>query len=229
LRLWVFLALVVLVVAIAVATRVAPADEYCKPGELKVDLNGTVICAVEVEDYKPIYASFIFQQSDGVFNVSMTCLYEASCNVSMSIYDYVNSTAVSVANVTEVVESGGSRSWGFSVSGRGIAVVYVNDVFLGAFTPATVEAPEEVTKNIKDLASTSPYVAVLAGLLIVSPSLGWMLQREWGVAGLALVGASTLIFIFVSALTGDVVVASFVSVLSGLLGIVYLVLSCGGS
>jgi hypothetical protein len=204
-------------------------DEYCKPGELKVDLNGTVICAVEVEDYKPIYASFVFQQSGGVFNVSMTCLYEAACNVSMSVYDYVNNTAVSVANVSEVVASGKSKSWSFSVSGRGIAVVYVNDVFLGVFTPAVVEAPEEVTKNIRDLASMSPYVAVLAGLLIVSPSLGWMLQREWGVAGLALVGASTLIFIFVSALTGDVVVASFVSVLSGLLGIVYLVLSGGGS
>jgi len=229
LRLWVFLALLVVVVAIAVATRVALTDEYCKPGELKVDLNGTVICAVEVEDYKPIYASFVFQQSSGVFNVSMTCLYEASCNVSMSIYDYVNNTAVSIANVSDVVASGGSKSWSFSVSGKGIAVVYVNDVFLGAFTPAVVEAPEEVTKNIKDLASTSPYVAILAGLLIVSPSLGWMLQREWGIAGLALVGASTLLFIFVSALTGDVVVATFVSVLSGLLGVVYLVLSGGGS
>lgn len=223
------LALLVLAVAVAIATQLVGAENYCKPGMLKVDLNGTVICAVEVEDYKPIYASFVFQQSGGVFNVSMACLYKASCNVSMSVYDYVNNTASFVANVTEAVASGGIKSWSFNVTGRGVAVVYVNDVFLGAFTPVVVEAPEEVAKSLKDLASTSPYVAVLAGLLIVSPSLGWMLQREWGVAGLALVGASTLIFIFVSALTGDFVVASFVSVLSGLLGVIYLVLSGGGT
>lgn len=228
-RLRVLLVLAVVAVAAAIATQLVGAEDYCKPGMLKVDLNGTVICAVEVEDYKPIYASFVFQQSGGVFNVSMACLYEASCNVFMSVYDYVNNTAIFVANVTEAVASGVSKSWSFNVTGRGVAVVYVNDVFLGAFTPVVVEAPEEVAKNIKDLASTSPYVAVLAGLLIVSPPLGWMLQREWGVAGLALVGASTLIFIFVSALTGDFVVASFVSALSGLLGVIYLFLSGGGT
>lgn len=227
-RLRVLLVLAMVAVAVAIATQIVEA-EYCKPGMLKVDLNGTAICAVEVEDYKPIYASFVFLQSGGVFNVSMACLYGASCNVSMSVYDYVNNTAKFVANVTEAVASGGSKSWSFNVTGRGVVVLYVNDVFLGAFAPVVVEAPKEVAKNIKNLASTSPYVAVLAGLLIVSPSLGWMLQREWGIAGLALVGASTLIFMFVSALTEDFVVASFVSVISGLLGVIYLVLSGGSS
>jgi len=65
LRLRFLLALLVFAVAAVAATRVALMDDYCKPGELKVDLNGTVICAVEVEDYKPIYASFVFQQSGG--------------------------------------------------------------------------------------------------------------------------------------------------------------------
>jgi hypothetical protein len=224
-----FLVLAVVAIAVAVATQLAGAEDYCEPGMLKIDLNGTVICVVEVEDYKPIYASFTFQQSSGVFNISMVCLYEAPCNVSMSIYDSLEGATLLVANVSETVASGGSRLWSFNVTGRGIAVMYVNDVFLGAFAPVVLQAPDEVVANLKNLASTSPYIAILAGLLIVSPTLGWMLQREWGIAGLALVGASTLLFTFVFFLTGDAAIASLVSVISGLIGLIYLILSGGGT
>jgi len=201
---------------------------YCEPGLLRIDLNGTVICAVEAEDFKPIHASFMFQQADGVFNIFMTCLYEVPCGVSMIIYDYLGGATLLVASVSETVESGESRSWSFSVTGRGVAVVYVNDVFLGAFAPVILQTPGEIVASLRDLASISPYVTILAGLLIVSPTLGWMLQREWGIAGLALVGASTLLFTFVFSLTGDFAIATLVSAISGLIGLIYLVLSGGG-
>ena len=199
----------------------------CPTGMLRIDINGTYICAVSVPSYTPSYVSLMVGQVNGTFTLNLTCLYEAGCNVNVTGYDYVNGSAVPLGSLQSSLAPGETRSWSFNVTGSGVALVYVNGDYLGAFA-APVGVGVGAGGLLKSLASWSPFTMVVAGLLVVSVPLGWMLQKEWGTAGLALLAGSYLIYMFVYALTDDALVASLVSVFSGLAGLFYLLVS-GGS
>jgi hypothetical protein len=217
--------LVAVFTVIAFSDTTTPAT--CPTGMLRIDINGTYICAVSVPSYTPSYVSLMVSQVNGTFTLNLTCLYEAGCNVNVTVYDYVNGSAVPLGSVQSSLPPGETGSWSFSVNGSGVALVYVNGDYLGAFAaPVGVSVGAGVL--LKSLASSSPFIMIVTGLLVVSVPLGWMLQKEWGTAGLALLASSYLIYMFTYALTDDILVSSLVSVFSGLAGLFYLLVS-GGS
>jgi len=220
------LALLTAVFTLIVSSDTAPADA-CPTGMLRIDINGTYICAVSVPSYTPSFVSLSAGQVNGTFTLNLTCLYEAGCNVNVTGFDYVDGAAVPLGSVQSSLAPGETKSWSFSVAGTGVALVYVNGDYLGAFT-APVGVGVGAGGLLKSLASSSPFTMIAAGLLVVGVPLGWMLQKEWGTAGLALLAGSYLIYMFAYALTDDGLIASLVSVFSGLAGLFYLLVS-GGS
>jgi hypothetical protein len=201
--------------------------QSCPPGALIVNATGTFICAVEVDDYTPIFASLSLAQHGGEFTVTLTCLDSSGCRVNMTIYDYHESGLDTVDNVVAVIQPGKSETWSFTVAGRGIAEVYVNGVFLGYYTAHVVPAPTAVPPTLRDLASQNPVLTIAVGLMIVGVPLSWVMQRELGVAGLALAGASMLVYVLALILTGSPAVATAISVVCGLIGVILVVMHGG--
>lgn len=220
------LALLGAVVALIILTQHAW-SQACPPGALVVNTTGTFICAFEVSEYTPIFASLSLAQSGGELMVTLTCLDSSGCRVNMTIYDYRDDTVDVVDNVVAEIPAGKSETWSFSVAGRGIVEVYVNGVFLGYYTAHVVQAPTAVPSTLRDLANRDPVLTIAVGLLIVGVPLGWVMQRELGVAGLALAGASMLVYVLALILTGSPAIATAISVVCGLIGVILVVMHGG--
>jgi len=220
------LALLGAVVALIILTQHAW-SQACPPGALVVNATGTFICAFEVGEYTPIFASLSLAQSGGEFMVTLTCLDSSGCRVNMTIYDYRDDTVDVVDTITAEIPAGKSETWSFSVAGRGIVEVYVNGVFLGYYTAHVVQAPTAVPSTLRDLANQDPVLTIAVGLLIVGVPLGWVMQRELGIAGLALAGASMLIYVLTLILTGSPAIATAISVVCGLIGVILVVMHGG--
>jgi hypothetical protein len=202
-------------------------SQACPSGALIVNATGTFICAIEVGEYTPVFASLSLAQDGGEFTVTLTCLDSSGCRVNMTIYDYRDNTLDTVDTITAEIPAGKSETWSFSVAGRGVVEVYVNGVLLGFYTAHVVQAPTAVPSTLRDLAGRDPVLTIAVGLLIVGVPLGWVMQRELGVAGLALAGASMLIYVLVLILTGSPAIATAISVVCGLIGVVLVVMHGG--
>jgi hypothetical protein len=199
-------------------------------------INGTwtYICAIPVDNYTSMYVSLSLVQQGNNFSFSIACLAVDGCNVEANVYDYYNGTLSLVDTVAAQIprwdprNNTGTLSRSYSVSGRGVVKLTVNTAELGYYVAPAVSAPEQASRGFAELASLSPLVAIAVGLLVVAVPLGWLLQRELGLAGLALAGCATLLFTLVFTVTGNAIVATVISILAGLIGIV-LVISQGGS
>jgi hypothetical protein len=202
-------------------------SQACPPGALIVNATGTFICAVEAGNYTPIFASLSLAQSGGEFTVTLTCLDSSGCRVNMTIYDYHDNVLDTVDKVTAEIPAGKSETWSYNVTGRGIVEVYVNGALLGYYAAPVVPVPTAVPPALGDLASRDPVLTVAVGLLIVGVPLGWIMQRELGVAGLALAGASMLIYVLTLILTGSPAIATAISAVCGLIGVVLVVMHGG--
>jgi hypothetical protein len=224
--LFAFLA-VTLAVLTLTAVRVGGQGGSCPPGSLVVNASGTYICALQVSDYTPVFTSLTLNQFGNVLNGSVTCLTAGGCSLNLTAYDYSGGSLTKIGSLVTNLTGGSTQSFSYECSGVGVVSLEVNDVFVGWFTPAVVNVPTAVGTTLKELASRDPMVMVVAGLLVVSVPLGWSLSREQGLSGLALAGASLIIYSFVLLLTTDVVVATLISVVSAFVGIVYVVMQGG--
>jgi hypothetical protein len=237
---WFFRLLVLCVVVFASLTAVVaraqtltPAPD-CPPGYLVINGTWTYICAIPVSNYTSMYVSLSLVQQGNNFSFSVACLAVDGCDVKVGVYDYYNGTLSPVDTVAAQIprwdprNGTGVLSRSYSVNGRGVVKLTVNTAELGYYVAPAVSAPEQASRGFAELASLSPLVAIAIGLLVVAVPLGWLLQRELGLAGLALAGCATLFFILVFTVTGSAIVATVISVLAGLIGIV-LVISQGGS
>jgi hypothetical protein len=217
-------ALLILGIRVASAGATRPA---CPPGSLVVNATGTFICAFEVANYTPVFASLYLSQEESSFSGVLTCLVSSGCLVSIEVYDYYKGELGQVDTFTRNLRPGESVSWNYTVRGRGVVEVYVNDVFLGYYTAQIVPHPVAVPSVLSELAREHPLLTVVIGLLIVGVPLGWALQRELGLAGLALVGASMLIYVFTRVLIGDDAVAVALATVCGLVGLILIVVQGG--
>jgi hypothetical protein len=199
----------------------------CPPGALVVNSTGTFICAFEVANYTPVFISLYLSQEEGNFTGILTCLDSSGCRVNVTIYDYYNNTLNTIGNLNTAINAGENIAWNYTVNGRGVVEIYVNDVFMGYYVAQVVSYPTAVPSTLKDLAGQHPLLTVIIGLLVVGTPLGWILQREFGLAGLALAGASMLIYVLTRALTGSDPVAIALAVVSGLIGVVFIVMHGG--
>jgi len=193
-----------------------------------VNATGTFICAVEIAEYTPVYVSLHLTQEENNFTVLLVCLDSVGCRVKMNIYDYYNNTLYSVSEVSVNVSSGESLSESYLVLGRGVVELTINDVYLGHYVAQVFEVPTAVPTTLRDLAGLDPVLTAVIGLIVVGVPVGWLMQRELGLAGLALAGASMLIYVLVKALTGSDPVAITLACISALIGVVLLVMH-GGS
>jgi len=229
---WLYL-LVALAVVAALALS-APANgqasgQECPPGSLVVNATGAFICAFEVEEVTPVYASLHLVQEGNNFTVYFACLDVAGCNVNLKAYSYENGSLSYAGGVAQRVEKGGLAAWSFIVGGRGVVEVWVNEAFLGHYAAPAAGAPTAVSEALSELAGSSPLLTVVAGLVVVGVPLGWILQREFGTAGLALAGASMLVYLLTRSLTGSDVVSIVVAAVCGLVGVVLVVMHGGGA
>lgn len=221
------------VVARAKVSTPTPAPD-CPPGYLVINGTWTYICAIPVDNYTSMYVSLSLVQQGDNFSFTIVCLAVDGCDVNVSVYDYYDGALSLVDAVTARIprwdprSGAGALSRSYSVKGRGVVKLTVNAADLGYYVAPVVSVPEQVSRGLAELASLGPLVAVAVGLLVVAVPLGWLLQRELGLAGLALAGCATLLFALVLAITNSAVVATAVSVLVGLIGVV-LVVSQGGS
>ena len=218
---------VTLAVLALTAVRVEGQGGSCPPGSLVVNASGTFICALQVSDYTPVFTSLTLNQFGNSLNGSVTCLTAGGCSLNLTVYDYSGGSLTKIGSLVANLTGGSTQTFSYECSGVGIVSLEVNDVFVGWFTPAVVNVPTAVGTTLKELASRDPIVMVVAGLLVVSVPLGWSLSREQGLSGLALAGASLIIYSFVLLLTADVVVATLISVVSAFVGIVYVVMQGG--
>jgi len=199
----------------------------CPPGALVVNSTGTFICAFEVANYTPVFISLYLSQEGGNFTGILACLDSSGCRINVTIYDYYNNTLNTIGNLNTAINAGENIKWNYTVNGRGIAEIYVNDVFMGYYVAQVVPYPTAVPSTLKDLAGQHPLLTVIIGLLVVGTPLGWILQRELGLAGLALAGASMLIYVLTRALTGSDPIAIALAVVSGLIGVVFIIMHGG--
>jgi hypothetical protein len=228
LRLHALIAVLSLLGAVVVLTALQHAwSQACPRGALVVNATGTFICAFEVSEYTPIFASLSLAQSGGELTVTLTCLDSSGCRVEMTVYDYHDNALDIVDTITAKIPAGRSETWSYSVTGRGVVEVYVNGAFLGYYAAPVAPAPTAVPPTLRDLASRDPVLTVAVGLLVVGVPLGWIMQRELGAAGLALAGASMLVYVLVLILTGSPTVATAISVVCGLIGVVLVVMHGG--
>ena len=220
------LALLGAVVALAILAQSAW-SQSCPPGALVVNATGTFICAIEAGNYTPVFASLSLAQNGGEFTVTLACLDSSGCRVEMTVYDYHDNVLDTVDTITAEIPAGKSETWSYNVAGRGIVEVYVNGVFLGYYMAQVVPAPTAVPPTLRDLASRDPALTIAVGLLIVGVPLSWVMQRELGVAGLALAGASMLVYVLTLILTGSPAIATAISVVCGLIGVILVVMHGG--
>jgi hypothetical protein len=221
-----------LTAVVAHAQTLTPSPD-CPPGYLVINGTWTYICAIPVSNYTGMYVSLSLVQVGSNFSFAIACLTVDGCSVEVGVYDYYNGTLSPVDTVIAQIprwdpRSGtGVLSRSYSVSGRGVVKLTVNTADLGYYVAPAVSAPEQAQRGFAELASLSPLVATAVGLLVVAVPLGWLLQRELGLAGLALAGCATLFFTLVFTVTGSVLVATVISVLAGLIGVVLVILQGG--
>jgi hypothetical protein len=191
-----------LVLALLGAGRVVVVSEDASPcpeGYLIVNTTGTFICPIPVKEYTSLYVSLFLHQDGSNFTVALACLAVSGCEVQMAVYDYYNDTLREVSresfNLAQwkpgVSEEVFARS--YTVTGLGVVELHVNNVTLGFFTAPELPRLDAVQSNLSEIYSASPLLAAIVGLLVVSIPLGWILQREMGLAGLALAGSSVLV------------------------------------
>jgi hypothetical protein len=220
--------------AVVVHAQTLTPTPDCPPGYLVINGTWTYICAIPVDDYTSMYVSLSLVQVGNNFSFAIACLALDGCSVEAYVYDYYNGTLNPVDNVVAQIprwdprNGTGVLSRSYSVNGRGVVKLTVNTAELGYYVAPAVSVPGQAQLGFAELASLSPLVAVAVGLLVVAVPLGWLLQRELGLAGLALAGCSTLLFTLVFTVTGSAIVATVISVLVGLIGVV-LVISQGGA
>jgi len=193
-----------------------------------VNSTGTFICAVEVANYTPVFVSLYLTQEDGEFSVILVCLDSSNCRVEMTVYDYSDNTLRVVGVEVVDVTRGEKIERTYSVLGRGVIKLVVNDVYLGYYAAQSLNIPTAVPPRLRELAQLNPVLAVTVALIIIGIPLSWVMQRELGVAGLALAGASMLIYVFTRALTGSDPVAVLTAVVSCLIGLIFIIMH-GGS
>jgi hypothetical protein len=220
----VVVALLILEIRVASASTAQPA---CPPGSLVVNSTGTFICAFEVANYTPVFVSLHLSQEGSSFSGVLTCLVSSGCAVSIEVYDYYEGELSRVGTVTRDLDPGESVSWSYIVRGRGVIEVRVNNVFMGYYTAQVAPHPVTVPPALRELAEQHPLLTVVIGLLVVGVPLGWVLQRELGLAGLTLAGASMLIYVLTMALTGSDAVAVALSVVCGLVGVILVTVQGG--
>ena len=222
------LALILALVAVLASTMLARCQGGCPPGAVVMNSTGTYVCAANVSDYIPVFASLSLDQYGNALKANVKCLTAGGCAVNLTIYDYVNGELSLVDQ--RLVSLGEGESWEYTYrpcSGVCVARLSVNGEFLGWYVPVVAEIPTAVGSSLKELASRDPMILVVAGLLVISVPLGWVLVREQGLSGLALAGASLLIYLFTLFLTGDTVVATLISVVSAFVGILFVVIQGG--
>jgi len=202
-------------------------SSVCPPGALVVNATGTFICAFEVEEYTPVFISLHLVQEGGTANLTLTCITLGGCNATIFAYDYHQGSLTPLGNSTLALGQGESRVLAYACTGTCVFGLEVNSVWLGYYTSPAVQVPKVVAEELASLASRDPLVLAVAGLLVVSVPLGWMLTRELGATGVALAATSVLLYTLVYALTGSVTVATLVSALSGLVGVVYALVQGG--
>jgi len=195
----------------------------CPEGALVVNASGAFICAIRAENVSLVFASILVAQQGSNANVTLFCLYSDGCSATVYAYDLYNNSLSQVASQQVSIDAGASKTLSFS-GFRGLALfrVVINGVDMGYYTAPSAQVPQ-ISSALSNIASMHTMLAILAGLLIVSVPLGWSLQREWGLAGLALVGAANLIYLFVSLLTGNPLLALLVATLSAIIGVIYII------
>jgi hypothetical protein len=224
--------LLVLAVAATVLAMSSPArgvapvlaqESSCPEGALVINASGAFICAVRAENISLAFASIVVVQQGSSANVTLFCMYADGCSATVYAYDVYNSSLSQVAVQQVGIGAGESRMLSFS-GFKGLAVfrIVVNGVDMGYYIAPQAQVPQ-IASALSNIASMHTMLAILAGLLVVSVPLGWALQREWGLAGLALVGAANLIYLFVSLLTGNPLVALLVATLGVIIGVIYMV------
>ena len=213
------------VVAQQTATVPQPTGLYCpeEPGPV-VDPSGVYVCVGRIKVVNATFASFYLEQVEDRIVFRAVCLVYGGCKFNITVY-YINSSGglVLVGWFTERIGAGESISKTVTgVMGRGVVRVEVNDVLLGYYSPLSINIDPRVPATLRTLASLHPLLTVVAGLLVVAVPLGWLLQREFGLAGLALASMSIPVYILAYALTGEVPVAVLISTLSALIGLILL-------
>jgi len=205
------------------ALEVYAQTSNCPEGALVVNASGAFICAVRAENISLVFASILVMQQNSNANVTLFCMYSDGCNATVYAYDLYNNSLSQIASQQVSIGAGASKTLSF-VGFRGLAIfrVIINGVDMGYYTAPSAQIPQ-ISSALSNIASMHTMLAILAGLLIVSVPLGWSLQREWGLAGLALVGAANLIYLFVSLLTGNPLLALLVATLSAIIGVIYII------
>jgi len=228
---WLYLLVALAVVAVlALSTSNGQASgQECPPGSLVINATGAFVCAFEVEEVTPVYASLHLMQKGNNFTVYFACLDVADCKVNLKVYSYENGSLSYAGGVVQRVEKGGLATWSFLVDGKGVVEIWVNEAFLGYYVAPVAEVPTAVSEALSELAGSSPLFTVVAGLVVVGVPLGWILQREFGTAGLALAGASMLVYLFTRSLTGNDIVSTVMAVICGLVGVVLVIMHGGGA
>jgi len=223
------LALILALVVVLASMMLARCQDGCPPGAVVMNATGTYVCAVNVSDYIPVFASLSLDQYGNSLKVNIKCLTAGGCVVNLTIYDYVNGE-LNLVDQLLGLSLGEGESWEYTYtqcSGVCVARLSVNGEFLGWYVPVVAEIPTAVGSSLKELASRDPMILVVAGLLVISVPLGWALVREQGLSGLALAGASLLIYLFTLFLTGDTAVSALISVVSAFAGILFMVIQGG--
>jgi len=205
------------------ALEVYAQTSNCPEGALVVNASGAFICAVRAENISLVFASILVTQQGSNANVTLFCMYSDGCNATVYAYDLYNNSLGQVSTQQVSMGAGESKTLGFAgFKGLAIFRVVINGVDMGYYTAPSAQIPQ-ISSALSNIASMHTMLAILAGLLVVSAPLGWALQREWGLAGLALVGAANLIYLFVSLLTGNPLLALLVATLSAIIGVIYII------
>jgi len=236
-RAWRSSAIVVLALIVALSGAVAvaqqtqtptsmPTELYC-PGEgVVAEASGTYVCVSRLENFTVAFASFYLSQSGDSLTFAVYCFTVGGCKVHADVYS-LNLTSRVLARVASLsfdVEEGGFAVRSVAgVAGTGVVNLTVNDVYMGFYAPLHVPVDAEVPATLRDIAGRDPLLTAVAGLLVIAVPLGWLLQRELGVAGLALAAMSMPFYTLTYALTGDVAVSMIVAALSAFVGLVLLV------
>ena len=182
-----------LLVLFSVITLAATSQTpQCNPGEYAYNLSGQFICIPAITQLNTTYASLsAYYVSDGVANITLTCLSEVGCTFSLRVINL--NTSTTILDMSTSLAAGEQKIIQVNVANS--PPLLINASVNGVQLPLFFVQPKfkELQPGLLDQLKQNNILYTMALLLYVSVPVGLLLRGSGKEAGIAIAASSVLL------------------------------------
>ena len=183
---------VLLVLFSVIVSANTSSTPQCNPGEYAYNLSGQFICIPAIHQLNTTYASLTaYYVSDGVANITLTCLSGTGCTFSLKVINL--NTSTTVLTMTTSLEGGEQKIIQVDVANS--PPLLINASVNGIQLPLFFVQPKfkELQPGLLDQLKQNSILYTMALLLYVSVPIGLLLRGSGKEAGIAIAASSVLL------------------------------------